>query len=381
MAIGLRFDLRSSLLPLGEMRRTVDRLREAETLAAGLGDQSRLARALSFESNCLHLLGEYDRAVELALLAQAIAHGVGDVRLEAGSNLYLGQAHLALGDYRQAIEILRANLTFVGTDPGRANPGVAGLPIASRVWLAWSLTHVGNFAEALAYGREAMELAEATERAGSLVLASIGLAFHYVWAGNVRAAQSVAERGLVICESSALPLLSGMLMVQSGYIYALSGQVEKALPIFANGRAWADSIGLIANHAVGLVFLAHAYRLSGRIDEALSTCDEALGLARRYKERGHEAMALRVSAEIFAHRRPLDAPTAEGRYREALSIAAELGMRPLVAHCRLGLGELYRRTGNREQALENLTTARTMYGEMGMRFWLEQAQADMSNLA
>jgi hypothetical protein len=48
-------------------------------------------------------------------------------------------------------------------------------------------------------------------------------------------------------------------------------------------------------------------------------------------------------------------------------------MRPLVAHCHLGLGKLYRRTGMREQAQEHLTTATTMYREMGMTYWIEKA--------
>ena len=52
-------------------------------------------------------------------------------------------------------------------------------------------------------------------------------------------------------------------------------------------------------------------------------------------------------------------------------------MRPLVAHCHLGLGKLYRRTGKREQAQEHLTTATTMYREMDMRFWLEKAEAEL----
>ena len=43
----------------------------------------------------------------------------------------------------------------------------------------------------------------------------------------------------------------------------------------------------------------------------------------------------------------------------------------------LGLGRLYRRTGPREQAPEHLTTATTMYREMDMRFWLEQAEMEM----
>jgi hypothetical protein len=59
-----------------------------------------------------------------------------------------------------------------------------------------------------------------------------------------------------------------------------------------------------------------------------------------------------------------------------MALANELGMRPLVAHCHLGLGKVCRRTGKREQARGHLTTATTMYREMDMRFWLEQAEAD-----
>ena len=49
-------------------------------------------------------------------------------------------------------------------------------------------------------------------------------------------------------------------------------------------------------------------------------------------------------------------------------------MRPLVAHCHFGLGRLYRRMSTRETAEEHFTTATTMYREMDMQFWLEQAQ-------
>ena len=72
-----------------------------------------------------------------------------------------------------------------------------------------------------------------------------------------------------------------------------------------------------------------------------------------------------------------DTETGEAHYCKALALAEPRGMRPLVAHCHLGLGKLYRRTGKREQAQEHLTTATTMYREMDMRFWLEQAEAEM----
>jgi len=50
-------------------------------------------------------------------------------------------------------------------------------------------------------------------------------------------------------------------------------------------------------------------------------------------------------------------------------------MRPLVAHCHLGLGRLSRRTGKREQAREHVTTATTMYREMQAEAELAEARA------
>jgi sugar phosphate isomerase/epimerase len=87
-----------------------------------------------------------------------------------------------------------------------------------------------------------------------------------------------------------------------------------------------------------------------------------------------------VLGEIAARESPVEAEAATDRFREALALAEELGMRPLVAHCHLGLGKLSRRTGKSEQAREHLTTATTMYREMGMTYWLEKAASEMSQL-
>jgi len=54
---------------------------------------------------------------------------------------------------------------------------------------------------------------------------------------------------------------------------------------------------------------------------------------------------------------------------------------PLVAHCHFGLARLYRHTGKREQGRERLTAATTMYREMDMQYWLEQAEAESSESA
>ena len=55
-------------------------------------------------------------------------------------------------------------------------------------------------------------------------------------------------------------------------------------------------------------------------------------------------------------------------------------MRPLQAHCHLGLGTLYATTGRREQARAALAAAIALYGAMDMVFWLPQAKAVLAQI-
>ena len=138
---------------------------------------------------------------------------------------------------------------------------------------------------------------------------------------------------------------------------------------------------LVSDHLLGAIPLGEVALATGQIEEAAQLGGHALDLARKHKQRGHEVYALRLLGEVAARRDPSDGQEAEAYYRSAMALADELGMRPLIAHCHLGLGKLYRRTGTREQAQEHLTTATTMYREMGMQFWLDQAEAAMSEVA
>jgi tetratricopeptide (TPR) repeat protein len=124
--------------------------------------------------------------------------------------------------------------------------------------------------------------------------------------------------------------------------------------------------------------LGEAQLLAGCLEEAYALAERALTLAREYQERGHQAYALRLLGDIAARCEPLDGAPAGDYYRQALALAEELGMRPLVAHCHLGLGKLYATIGRRAEARTELSAAVELYRAMEMTFWLPQAEAALA---
>jgi hypothetical protein len=116
------------------------------------------------------------------------------------------------------------------------------------------------------------------------------------------------------------------------------------------------------------------------MEAAQQWAERALAHAQEHDERGHQARALWLLGEVIAHRTPSEVTPAEAVYHQTLALADELGMRPLVAHCRRGLGTLYAATGQREQAHAELSTAIAMYRAMEMTFWLPQAEAVLTQV-
>jgi hypothetical protein len=107
---------------------------------------------------------------------------------------------------------------------------------------------------------------------------------------------------------------------------------------------------------------------------------QALDLARQQKMRGDEALALHQLGVVQAHADPPDALQAKAYYQQALTLADALGMRPLQAHCQLGLGMLYVQIGRSKPACAQLSAAITLYRAMDMTFWLPQAEGALAQV-
>jgi len=79
-------------------------------------------------------------------------------------------------------------------------------------------------------------------------------------------------------------------------------------------------------------------------------------------------------------REPPDVELAEDYYCQALALAEELGMRPLVAHCHRDLGMLSLKRGRGAQAHAELSVASALYRTMEMSFWLPQTEEALAQV-
>jgi tetratricopeptide (TPR) repeat protein len=247
----------------------------------------------------------------------------------------------------------------------------------SRALLAQVLIERGVFNEALAVAAEGIRLGEALDHVYSINMARWTLAYAFLVKGEVSRAIEVCERGITVAQqrnvASGVPWLTASL----GFAYALAGRAADGLRLLRDAHEARRFAGL---HSLFTIHLTETYLMNGQVEAARSIGTEALMLTQQRGERGYQAWALRAAGDIASAEDPVDFVTAERRYQESATLATERGMCPLVAHCHLGLGKLYRRMGKREQALEHLTTARTMYRDMGMRHWLEPSEAETREL-
>ncbi len=381
-AVDLRLALRTALQASGDLGRILTCLREAEALAQTLGDDPRrLGRVSHFLSNHLYHIGAYDQAIATGRRALALATVSGDVALHALANNNLGRAYHSQGDYGRAIDCFGQTAESLDGARRRERFGQIFLPaVGSRAWLAVCHAELGTFAAGRALGDEGLQIVEAVAHPASLMQAYCGVGLLALRQGDLPRALPLLERALSLCQEVDLPFFFPSIAASLGTAYALGGRITDALPLHTQAMEQATVMDMVVFQALCSLSLGEAQILAGRLAEAQAHAERALALARAHQERGNEAYALHLLGEIAAGRDSPLGKQAEAYYQQALTLAEALGMRPLQAHCYLGLGTLYADAGQREKARAELSTAIEMYRSMDMPFWLPQAEAALAQV-
>ena len=375
-AIDLRFDLRTSLLPLGEVERGLEYIREAEKLAAELKDPRRLGQITVYLIGQLYLMGEHERAWEAGQRAQAIGGTVDDLALRISTNTYLGQVVHARGEYRRAAEFFRANADVLVGERARERFGLPQLPsVHSRTCLVWSLAELGDFAEASTRAEEGVAIAEAMDQPLSRTVAYAGRGVVWLRQGQYERAIGVLERALALTREWSIPLWFPRVASALGVAYALGGRAEDGVLLLEGAVERATAMRLVGGLSLLVGYHAEASMLDGRLDEAAAHAGRALALARDHGEHGNEARVLRIRGEIARRRGDLTAADAD--LGEARALSERLTMRPLVGHCHVSLARARARAGDRVGAARHLATARELFTAIDMRAWADRSDEEL----
>jgi tetratricopeptide (TPR) repeat protein len=211
--------------------------------------------------------------------------------------------------------------------------------LAHYFWLVRDLPRAFDLA------RRAIDIAECTGEALTAALARGNLGRVHWARGEYAAAVALFRECLKIDPTdvprgvAAIPAIPSVVAI----LYAYTGRQAEARAIVDASRQSRD------RSALSKIRLSEAALAAGALPQARECAELALALSREQMGGGDEAWSLYLLGAINAREEPASMSISEDHYRHGLLRAEELGMRPVVAHCHLGLRKLYHRTGQREQ--------------------------------
>ena len=375
--VDLSFDMRNALFALGEFARMGLVLDEARSHAERIGDEKRLGWVMAYVAHRSSFLAEHELAIAMAQKARTLAVTTKDPGLQVVASYYLGQAFWFAGRPRAGEGPLRALLPLLRSNPTEERFGMTALAAVVVRWaMAELLSEQGVFAEAIATGQEALTIAQHASHRPSEMYARLGLGYAYLRKGDFTAANRILEPALTLCTELEIRVAFPFVLALLGYVYLRTNRGPDALTMLERSIRASEKMKLNGLRSLTKTFLAELYLVLGQRLAAKEQAEEATEIARLQHEPAWEAWALTTLADTRS-RDPGELPLAVDTYRQALSIATENGMRPLIAHCHAGLARL---PCKEQVASEHLSIASALYTELGMVYWLETTREPVSHM-
>src|SRR5215831_19052314 len=348
-AIDAHLNLRDVLWPLARMPEVLEHLREADKLAGRLDDTRRQGWIDCYLCQYFWAVGEYEQALEASERARIIAGKLGDLALAAESGFYRGIAFHALGRLTDAERALTLSVDEVdaalATGAHRFPSGRFGKngPIIVRGFLSLILADQGRFAEGQSFGRAAVDLASDADSPFALVAAMGSLGSLYFRKGDPSNAIPVLERALATCRTYRLNNWLSHVCASLGRAYLEAGRGDEGVALLEEAVGFGEKSGILVNRSLWLTYLGEGYLVGRQMAKARDAAEQALAWARSRKERGHEAWALHLLAQVSARSGFLSSDKVYPILEQVLVLATKLGLRPLEARCHRTLGVLLAR--------------------------------------
>jgi tetratricopeptide (TPR) repeat protein len=293
----------------------------------------------------------------------------------------MGHAYHVVGQGRQAVRALQDNAEALAADVAR-DPSANAVTayVATCAWLAFVLADLGEFDSAETWADRARTEAETRRHPYSEAIALTMAGQVSTLRGQLERAASPLARALSICRDAHLTVWQAIPASLLGQCLVTLERREDGLALLREGVRLSEELGVKAYLARWQTLLGEGLLATGDLARATESASHALQLAHTHGERGHEAGVLRLLGDLAASQEPPQLVAASERFRAAITLADELGLRPLLARAHLGQGQLYRRAGQAREAEAHLATAVVIFADLGMHAWLDRSEPELRAL-
>ena len=324
-----------ALLPLGRGEQILGNLHRARGIARQIGDARREAAVLVQLAVMLWTEGRYEPGLDVAREAASAAVSAGSRSLQMAAGQARMMIHHGLGLYARALEDAREVEASFGPELGarRIMAGwavLAGLNV--KVFLADILARMDDLDAAQRACEAAYRELSVHEHAFSRTLVDFVQGRILIDGGRLDEAVALMDSALQYCRANDVATMYPPLYAEWCWALALTGKARDAT---AKLRvAIAERLHL-AGGRYNEFYLSHALAVAlagcGNYDDARAAAMEALEFAASHGQRGHEAEAALMLAQIETARgRPDDAQL---QLRRAESLARQCGMLRVIRLC------------------------------------------------
>jgi tetratricopeptide (TPR) repeat protein len=364
---------------------TLEILQNGEKLAQELGDDESLLKIHVYLSSYHTFAGNPSLGLEYAEKSFNSAEKIKDFGLIASSATQICAAHWFTGDVVKIVDIggraihlledhhLEKDFFGMGYSPYLLICGYCGV----------SLGYMGRFKE----GADIVEkgFRNACEVNDKFIMGMTQEFYSIVMhvAGDGDNTITHAQEAIKICEEAEISVGLDCAWFMLGGGYYLRGEYEKAIDAGEKSLKLAKELGVPLILSWSYWFLAMTLRAIGDLKRSRECAGEALRISQECNAKSCEGISRVLLGCMVEEITPAIIEEAQRQVKNGISILEDCKIKSYSAIGYLHLGEFLANAGRKEEALESLKKAETLYREMEIApqsYWLTRTKDALKKL-
>ena len=357
-------------------------LEEGVRICKKLNDKKSLATIYSLLGIYYSHRGKPLEAIKYSEIGFEEPRKLQDLELMAPIARGLCVSYLAAGKFQKASDF--APMVIDLLEKAKRESDLFGAPFHTYsllcAYYALSLAMLGNFKKATEYFIKGLHAASSIEHLASLGVLEAMFGLMFIIKGDGANAIKHFQNSIRYFEESKTVLIFAVTWSGLGSGYYYLEELEAARKHINRGIELTNRGGSEWWKSFHYLYLAKIQFDLGDQKSSRRSIEEALKISQKNSERHFEGASWVFLGRILGKSDPSRHDKAAEHILKGIKILDELKIKPLGAKGHLYLGELYANTGNREDALNSLRKAESMFQEIGMDYYLSKTQEIISSL-